>query len=317
MTPSFSVLAKDQLARHWPRRRCCLRAELTAFVRTLGLLRISGRHDLSLEIEVDAASLCRKIFRLMKSLYGVTPHVTIHGRHRLGRKRTYIAAVTGEARVRSLLDELMILEAGTLKPGINPQTISSDCCQRSFLRAVFLAVGSIANPDGGYHLEMIFGERLLRNQTAEILAKQGLSSAGGERRGRPLIYLKDAQEISDFLSVVGAHSALLQFEDARAKKEMRNRINRLVNADTANLEKTAAASARQLANIRYLQAVTGFRGLSPKLKELARLRLENPELNLRELGDRLQPKASKSAVNHRMRRLERLAETLRQMDTEN
>jgi DNA-binding protein WhiA len=170
-----------------------------------------------------------------------------------------------------------------------------------------LAAGSVNNPRLGYHLEILLPSEAWGANLAEMLAGFGLKPGLCRRRGLPLLYFKEAEQIAQFLNVIGAHAAYLEFESARVMKEVRGRVNRLVNCDTANLNRTVEAGLRQAAMIARLKEQGGFRELPAGLQELAELRLAHPEASLRELGQMLTPRLGKTAVRYRLKRLEELA----------
>lgn len=181
------------------------------------------------------------------------------------------------------------------------------CCKRAFLRGVFLASGTMTDPNEIYNLEMVFRYSWLANEVMRLLVQFEIPGKITERKGRYVVYLRDGDDISDFLRVLGASSSLLQLEDIRVVKEVRNRVNRRVNCETANIHKTAATSARQIEDIRVIEEREGLDSLPDSLREIAFLRLENPEATLSELGDLLDPPVGKSGVNHRLRRLHEIA----------
>jgi DNA-binding protein WhiA len=186
--------------------------------------------------------------------------------------------------------------------------VKKDCCAIAYLRGVFLGGGFVADPHGDFHFELTAESEPIAHDLVDLMARFDIHARVTQRRGAYTVYLKGAEPIVDFLALVGAHRALLRTEDVRILKEMRNDVNRLVNAETANLQKTAAAAAGQVAAVRAIERARGLESLPPALREIASLRLEYPEVSLRELGELADPPLSKSAVYHRIRRLEELAE---------
>lgn len=309
MKTSFAAAAREELIGLWPERRCCLEAELHALALTLGRVRLAGGGRLSLVLETKQTAVFRKVFRLLRNLYGFSPQMSIRRRCHPGGARAYLVQLP-ESQSLELLSGAGVVTEGTLRLAGNPAPPMA-CCRRAYLRGIFIASGSVSHPGRGYHLELVVGSRDQAHGLMDVMGALGLSPRTVGRRDHQVIYLKDGESIGHFLNLVGAHNTLLLFEDSRVRKEVRSRINRLVNADTANLEKTAAAAVRQVENIRFLRDRTQFKGLPLGLRELAELRLLHPELSLKELGARMDPQLSKSAVNHRMRRLEAVAQRLR------
>ncbi|MBR3436287.1 MAG: DNA-binding protein WhiA [Lachnospiraceae bacterium] len=181
------------------------------------------------------------------------------------------------------------------------------CCKRAFLRGIFLRNGTMTDPNEIYNLEMVFRYSWLANEVMRLLVQFEIPGKITERKGRYVVYLRDGDDISDFLKVLGANASLLQMEDIRVVKDVRNRVNRRVNCETANIHKTAATSVRQIEDIRTIEEREGLDSLPEPLREIALARLEYPEATLSELGDLLDPPVGKSGVNHRLRRLHEIA----------
>ena len=167
--------------------------------------------------------------------------------------------------------------------------------------------GSINNPENKYHLEITFKQEKNLNETGDILKKLGINSKNMKIKNKYSIYLKDGEEISKFLALIGANRAVMQFEDIRIQREMRGKVNRLVNCETANLNKTINASIEQIAAIRKLQETGKFNKLNDNLKEIALLRLENPDISLVDLGKLLKEPLGKSGVNYRLKKIIEIA----------
>ena len=180
----------------------------------------------------------------------------------------------------------------------------------SFLRGVFLACGSVTDPEREYHLEFVLGDEAFAVALQKLIARFGLTASLGQRRQMKLLYLKGQSAISDMLSIFGANTARFAMEDAYIRKELRNNANRAVNCDSANVQRAVTAASRQTQAIERLIAAKGEDSLPPQLQETARLRLQHPEMSLEELGMMCDPPVGKSGVNHRMRRLEQMAAEL-------
>ena len=200
---------------------------------------------------------------------------------------------------------------------ISESLIEKKCCKRSYLRGAFLAGGSVNNPEtSSYHLEISSLYKEHNDALCELMNSFGLKSKTLERKKGFITYLKEAEKISEFLNIIGGHNALLKFEDIRIVRDMRNSVNRLVNCETANLNKTIGASLRQVENIRYIESTVGLDVLPDKLREIARLRVEYQDVTLKELGDMVSgAKISKSGINHRLRKIDEIAEKLRAGDS--
>ncbi len=307
---SFTAEVKEELSRIELKRQCCQRAELAALARIEGTLHITGRERYRLEIATETAPVARKTIKLLHGIYDLKTELTVR-RSVLHKTNNYLITVVSQPRLPQALNELGILdEAMNLTYGIVPRLVRRDCCAISYLRGAFLGGGFVADPHGDFHFELTAETEQLAEDLSALMARFGMHARIIQRRGLFAVYLKGAEPIVTFLALVGAHQALLRTEDVRIFKSMRNEVNRLVNAETANIQKSAEAAMTQLEAIRVLRATRGLESLPPALRELAELRLEHPEVSLRELGELADPPLSKSAVYHRIRRLEELAARL-------
>jgi DNA-binding protein WhiA len=185
-----------------------------------------------------------------------------------------------------------------------------DCCRRAYLRGLFLAAGTMTDPAKAYHLEFSLPDGADEEGLRRLLVSYGLHPGSVKRKNHTVLYLKDGEEIADLLNLCGAHQALMAFENARILRDMRNSLNRRVNCETANLEKTASASVKQLKDIEIIENSIGLSSLAAPLREAAEKRLENPELPMTELGKLFSPPVGKSGVSHRMQKIADIAEKL-------
>lgn len=202
-------------------------------------------------------------------------------------------------------------QEGEVLAGIAPDLIQKKCDKIAYLRGAFLAGGSINNPEGTYHLEIITNDSQHAEALTDLMNYFQLGAKISLRKNWYVVYIKESENIVDFLGFIGAHRALLEFENVRVLKDVRNKVNRLVNCETANLTKTVMAAIRQKENIELIASTIGLQALPLPLREIAQLRLEYPDASLKELGEMLTPKVGKSGVNHRMRKIDELAEKLK------
>ncbi len=307
---SFTAEVKDELSRVEPKRGCCSKAELAALVRIEGTLHISGPDRYRLEIATETAPVARIAIKLLHSVYGLKTELTVR-RSVLHKTNNYLITVPTQASLPAALRELGVLGEGGLSLGIEPSLVKRDCCAIAYLRGAFLGGGFVADPQGDFHFELTAESQQLAEDLVVLMQRFDIKARQARRRGTYSVYLKGAEPIVTFLALVGAHRALLRTEDVRIVKSMRNDVNRLVNAEIANQAKTAAASLGQIEAIELIAATRGLENLPPALRELAELRVENPEVSLRQLGELAEPPLSKSAVYHRVRRIEELAEEIR------
>ena len=182
---------------------------------------------------------------------------------------------------------------------------------RAIVKGAFLATGSVNNPEKKYHLEINFAERKNAEYILNICKDNSVNLKLLESKGKIILYIKEGEEISKFLALIGANKAVMNFEDIRVTRDMKNNVNRLVNCETANLNKTINASLNQVNDIKLIQNLKKFEELPEELRVIASLRLEYPEATLKELGEYLEPSLGKSGVNHRMKKIHEIAEELR------
>lgn len=277
-----------------------------------GSIQISGARQISLNIVTENIAVARKIFSMIRKLFGLHTEVRVQRNNRLRKNNVYMVHLPPQPGLGGILRRLgMVDSAGRLNGKVRENLVRRDCCRRSYLRGVFLGGGSVNNPEGNYHLEIITEQEYFASFVARLMDKYQLNARVSRRKNCFVVYLKESEQISAFLNVIGAHSALLNFENARIYKDVRNQVNRLVNCETANLNKTVNAAVRQLENIELIKNTLGLEKLPDTLREMAELRLKYTEASLKELGSMFQPPLGKSGVNHRLRKLEEIAEKIR------
>ncbi|MGG1554931.1 MULTISPECIES: DNA-binding protein WhiA [Paenibacillus] len=307
---SFAATTKKELTLINDDEACCQKAELSALIRMNGSVQLSNQRVI-LDVSTENAAIARRIYSLIKKMYNMHTELLVRKKMRLKKNNVYIVRVPGQ--VQELLSDLKIVSEGFIfTTGINKEIIRGSCCKRAYLRGAFMAGGSVNNPEGSsYHLEIasIYEEHC--KALVNLANKFDLNARFIERKKGFVLYIKEGEKIIEFLSIIGAHQALLRFEDVRIMKDMRNSVNRIVNCETANLNKTIGAAVRQIENIRILEREVGLDNLPDKLREVAQIRLQHPDLNLKEVGDMLAGNVSKSGVNHRLRKIDELAEKYR------
>lgn len=290
---------------------CCQRAELSAIVRMNGTLQLHGGR-ITLEVRTENAAIARRIYTLLKNLFSVQAELLVQRKMRLKKNNVYLVRLPG--RGMELLKSLLIVgDEGEYIHGIDEELVGETHCAGAYLRGAFLAGGSVNNPESAsYHLELASLYEEHSQALCNLCNSFQLNAKLIERKNGHVVYIKEGEKITEFFSLVGAHRALLTFEDVRIVKDMRNSVNRIVNCETANLNKTISAAMRQVENIRLIEESIGLDQLPPRLKQVAEVRLKHPDMSLKELGERLPgEKVSKSGVNHRLRKLEQIADNLR------
>ncbi|MFF2755319.1 DNA-binding protein WhiA [Psychrobacillus sp. NPDC058041] len=311
---SFASETKKEMTQE-ESKPCCAKAELSALIRMNGSLSFSNKM-LSLDVQTENAAIARRLYTLIKSLYPYQVELLVRKKMRLKKNNIYICRVREGAK--NLLEDLKILNEGfQFEYSISKELVKKKCCKRAYLRGAFLAGGSVNNPEtSSYHLEIYSLYKTHSDALVELMNEFELNAKTIERKKGYVAYLKEAEKISDFLSIAGAHNALLKFEDVRIIRDMRNSVNRLVNCETANLNKTISAAIRQVENIRFIENSVGLDQLPEKLREIARLRVEYQDVTLKELGEMVSTgNVSKSGINHRLRKIDEIADALRRGET--
>ena len=288
-----------------------LKAEVSALIRMNGSLSFTNR-QLSVDVQTENAAIARRMYTIIKKLYNLNVELLVRKKMRLKKNNVYICRVREGAR-ELLADLKIVSETFEFNHTISESLIPKNNEKRAYLRGAFLAGGSVNNPEtSAYHLEISSLYKEHGEALANLMNHFDLNAKTIERKKGYVTYLKEAEKISDFLSLVGAYQAMLKFEDVRIVRDMRNSVNRIVNCETANLNKTIGAALRQVENIRFIDKAIGLDQLPEKLREIARLRVEYQDVTLKELGEMVSTGAvSKSGVNHRLRKIDEIAENLR------
>lgn len=312
---SFSGDVKKELAGLIPSGRHCRIAALAAILGCIGEFEREPGGEISLTIRTDNHEVLKKYFTLLSktlNIYG--ERLAEKSGVRTGR---FVQKITEpQAALLELAEMLKLLqEDGTLRSrerGVSPLLLKNSCCQRTFLRDTFLCTGSVSDPEREYHLEYVCAGREQAAQIRQVLQEQGIEAREIQRKKYHVVYVKDSAEIVTILNIMGAHVALMNMENSRILKEMRNSVNRRVNCEMANIEKTVTASHKQIEDILYIQSSRKYQNLPESLRQMAEVRLRYPEAALKELGNLLEPPIGKSGVNHRLRKLSEFADSLRE-----
>lgn len=306
---SFSKDVRNELSRIIPEKSCCQKAELSALLTLRGDI-IQREGERYLITSSENATPARKIYRLLKESYGLSSAVRIQEKKRFNKNRIYVVE-THMPTNDAFLCELGLSSKGVkINRQVNWSLLSKNCCKKAYLRGVFISRGFINRPEGNYHLEMVMNDSHMASDLQKVLLKMGVEARVSERKNNLMLYIKESEKIVDFLRIVEASKALMDFENVRIVKSMRNQVNRQVNCETANLAKTVEASVRQVEMIERLIAKVGIKGLPTTLRDLAILRIDYPDSTLKELGIMLDPPLTKSGMAYRMKKLESFAEKI-------
>ncbi len=313
---SFSSEVKEELSEQISPARHCRIAETAAILSLCGQVPFCEEGRVRVTIATENEAVARKCFTLLEKTFNIKTDIAVRQNTHLRRGQVYTVTVPEGAPSRRVLLAAKLTDWDG-QAGGNPGTvknlvIQNTCCKRAFLRGVFLAAGSISDPERFYHFEIACPAAEKAEQIRKVIAAFGIEARIVARKKYFVVYVKEGDQIADLLNVMEAPRALMEFENIRILREMRGSVNRKVNCETANIQKTVSASVKQIEDIRYIRDVLGFDELPEGLAQTARLRLEKPEATLTELGASLDPPVGKSGVNHRLRKLSSLAEELRE-----
>ena len=304
---SYSAEVRNELARIVDEQGCCNVAELASLMRMGGTMLIGGNSNLGIKFTTENAAVARKTLTLIKSGFHLKTEVVITRGRRLKKNNSYMIKVVPSPIVTELLSVLGIMRGDNINVSSDSGILRKACCRRAYLRGAFLGGGSVNRPEGDYHLELVTGNLDFGKTLVRLMKYFSLSVRMIERKNDYIVYLKDGDAIAAFLRLIGAHNALLLFENVRVVKDMRNQVNRLVNCETANLQKTVNAAVRQVTCIKRIIEQKKFNQLPYSLQQAAEIRLAYPQATLQELVDAMGGHVGKSGINHRLRKLEQIA----------
>lgn len=307
---------KNELSRIIPDEEHVKIAELAALVRMSGSLKLMGFNKLSFKVVTENPAIARKVFSLLKSCFGIHVDIEVRKNKNLKKNNTYSLLVTYEQGANDILEKVGIIEKQGenvfIRSDIPDIIVKDEESKRAYIRGAFLGGGSVSDPEKTYHVELVTLDEELSVYLMNLLNTYDFNAKIVPRKNTYVIYLKESNHISDLFNIMGAHNALFQLEDIKIKKQMRNDVNRIVNCETANLTKTVNAAMRQVESIKYIIKTMGLEYLPDNLREIAELRIEYDDLSLKELGEMLESPLGKSGVNHRLKKIEEIADKLRE-----
>ncbi|MGI5824103.1 MAG: DNA-binding protein WhiA [Bacillota bacterium] len=316
---SFSSEVKEQLTRVNTSKDCCNRVEFVSFLRMSGNITFGFGGKLGATATTANITIAKRYFRFAREILEMEAEMMLHKTNNLRKSTLYTLRLPPQEKVRDLIDLMSKIPDGSpWSAGAELKNIQDlkgvfggECCYRAYLRGAFLGNGFINNPKKSYHLEVVCNNLQHGTFLMTLMSYYGMNPKINDRRNQCVIYLKESENISDFLNVIGAHKALLELENIKLYKELANSANRAYNCDIANTNKIVNTGTRQLLALEKIAAEIGLDKLPENLAETARLRLENPESSLQELCEMFDPPLSKSGVNHRLRKLEQIAENFK------
>lgn len=311
---SFSGNVKDELAGHVNMARHCQIAELAAILQFCARIEKNENGENALVVNAENEVIVKKCFTLLRKTFNIETSAIKNDENTGIKLEHSTISITNQSLVWNIFQALKLIGDNGMFYGfeepVNPLLVKNSCCRRAFLRGAFLCVGSMSDPVKGYHLELVTDNERKAFQIQQIIREFELDAKIIRRKKYFVVYLKEGSNIVDFLNICEAHVSLMQFENERIVKEMRNSINRRVNCETANISKTVNAAAKQISDIEKIRDRVGFSNLPQNLREMALVRMEYPDASLKELGQYLVPPVGKSGVNHRLRKLSEIADEI-------
>ena len=318
---SFSSEVKEELSRITNETQHCMIAELAAILSVCGQVSIGEDDTYGLLVQTENVAVARKYFTLLKKTFKIDAETVIRKNSYLKKNALYRVEVKAhEDAVRVLRSTgymMLDMEICENLTGINQCIVHRECCKKAFLRGFFLATGSISDPEKSYHIEMVCSTDERADMIKNILQTLCLDARIVNRKNNRIVYLKEASQIIQLMTYMGAEQSVKILESVRSLKQISNSINRKVNCEAANISKTVQAALKQIEDIKYIEKNVGFSQLNTGLREIAVLRLQYQDASLKELGEMLNPPMGKSGVNHRLRKLSEMAEELRINKEEN
>ena len=312
---SFSADTKNELTHIEPDKKCCMLAEIAGFLRMCGRIHLAGAGKMDIKLSTENPAIARLMKKLIKNYFGTSVDLAIGEAAVIKRGHSYELTVTSDMNAEQILRETGILRvkegSNYISDGIYADLIKKRCCKKACLRGIFLGSGVVSDPAKGYHMELVCESEYMAGDVKKLLGGFGLKAKISQRKNQFVVYLKEGEQIIDFLNILGAHSQLLQYENIRIVREMRNKANRINNCESANVDKTVHTAGRQIENIRLIEETRGLTSLPEKLLEAARLRLTYPEATLSELAEMTDPPMKKSGINHRLKKLDEIAQRIR------
>lgn len=312
---SFASETRNELARLQQDKKCCMLAEIAGFIKVCGSIGLAGGGKFKIVTVTENPAVARHFKLLLKQYFNVEATLEVGQGNTLKKGKYYIITIGPEQLSEQILREtgiLMIREGmNFISDGIYPDIIRKKCCKKAYLRGLFLGAGIVTNPEKEYHFEIVCATDILATDVRRLLNSfVGIHAKKIARKKEYVVYVKESEQIVDLLAIMGASNQLFTYEDVRIRKEIRNRANRINNCDQANIDKAVAAAERHIANIKIIDEKMGIDNLDDKLRVVARLRMQHPDVSLVELGELLDPPMKKSGVNKRLMKIAEIAKEL-------
>lgn len=327
---SFAHDVKLEVLDNNVQSECCKLAFLSAVIHSCGELTKSGK-EFFVELKTDIEKVYTQVNECLKTLYGEVANVRLDDDTNINKSVRYVISLPKKIIDRIMFDcgiaKFGLNNEFTLIQGIDEHVIENDCCAKSYIKGVFATASTsniIINTDtkqdnrkfSGYHWEFVFTSEAFADDFSSLLFAQGLANKKSKRKNLYVLYIKEAEVVSDLFAMVGAYKSLLKLQNEMALREVRNNINRQNNCMNANITKTVNASLKQVKAINKIQDTIGFDKLPQHLRELCLLRLANPEESLDNLTKLMSVSITKSGINHQFRRLIKIADNIEKKEIE-
>ena len=312
---SFAAEVKNELAHIEAEKKCCQLAEIAGFLRVAGSIGLAGFGKFKIMITSENPAVIRHYKKLLHDYFDVETTLEVGEGNSLGKKRAYRITIDAENRSEQILREtgiLLVREGNNyISDGIYDGLIRTKCCKKAYLRGVFMGIGTMSDPEKSYHLEFVCRTESLAKDLRKLINSFVDLQAKESKRGKShLVYVKKADYIGDILGIMGADTHSLIITTTQVEKSMRNKVNRMANCDNANLDRVVEAAMKQAAAVEKIEREKGIDWLPDKLKEVAILRKENPDLSIAALGELCDPPLKKSGINGRLKKLVELADKI-------
>ncbi len=313
---SFSMEVKNEICRDMEEigfeKAFCI---ISGAMKIAGSISLLGKNNLAFFISTENASIAGFLFKLIKKFFDIHCEIIVKRSSTLKKNNTYVLKSKESEGVLKFLEKINVLyfENGFLNINYDIPDIAKSCddLKKEFIKGAFLGGGSVSNPERAYHLEFVCENEGFAEELSKLINTFDINSKVINRKNNYVVYIKESEQISDMLSIIHAYNSLLNLENIRILKGMRNNVNRIVNCETANLTKTVDSSLRHIENIRLIKRKIGLNRIPKLLSQVAEVRLEYPEESLKEIGKRLNPPLGKSGVNHRLRKIDKIAEEIK------
>lgn len=312
---SFAAEVKNELSRIETEKKCCQLAEIAGFLRVAGSIGLAGGGKFKIIITSENPAVIRHYKKLLHDYFDIETALEVGESSSVGKKRAYNITIDPQNRSEQILREtgiLLVREGNNyISDGIYDGIVKSRCCKKAYLRGLFMGAGTMSDPEKSYHLELVCRTEALARDLKKLINSFTDLQAKEFKRGKShVVYMKKADYIGDTLGIMGADTHSLAIENVLVEKSVRNKVNRLANCDNANVDRTVEAAMKQVRAIEKIEEIKGLNWLPAKLREMAVLRKENPEVTISALGELCDPPLKKSGVNSRLKKIVDIASKL-------